>query len=60
MHIAEIEAPTDSISNVDITEDTIENEFMTVGDNEDLDGNGVTVIATDDDSATDDNTGEEN
>ena len=60
-HGSEIEAPTDSISDIDVTEETIENEFMTVSDTDDLGDDGVTVTVTDDDdTATDDFTEEEN
>ncbi|CAN5386514.1 DNA-directed RNA polymerase subunit beta [soil metagenome] len=61
-HSVEIEAPTSSISDIDVTEETIENEFMTVGDNDDLGGDGITVSVSDDDdvTTTEDKDGEEN
>jgi DNA-directed RNA polymerase subunit beta len=56
-HTVEIEAPTDVISDIDVSEETIENEFMTVSDNDDLaDDSAVTVtVSDDDDQTTDDN-----
>jgi len=48
-HSVEIEAPVEGPME-EVTEETIENEFMTVGDDDELDGDGVTVSATDDDS----------
>ncbi len=56
-HAPELETVELSDSSENVTEETIENEFMTVGDNDDIDGDGVSVLAgsDDDDVATDDN-----
>jgi len=66
-HSVEIEAPTEEISGIDVTEETIENEFMTVSDTDDLTLDPAMVVTvsddddmTVDDTATDDNSGEEN
>jgi DNA-directed RNA polymerase subunit beta len=63
-HSVEIEAPSGAISDIDVTEETIENEFMTVSDNDDLNDMTVSVTVTDidDDMAattTDDSEGED-
>ncbi|MDQ3123666.1 MAG: DNA-directed RNA polymerase subunit beta [bacterium] len=42
-HIAEIEAPVDIINTIDVTEDAIENEFMTVAVSDDLEATEITV-----------------
>jgi DNA-directed RNA polymerase subunit beta len=62
LHISEIEAPTASISDIDVSEDTIESEFMTVSDNDDLTIDPTTTVSVsdDDDMTTDDSEGEDN
>lgn len=54
-HTSTIEAPTSNISDIDVTEETIENEFMTVSDNDDLTLDpAMTVTTLDDDTTTND------
>jgi DNA-directed RNA polymerase subunit beta len=56
-HIAEIDTPLDEISNIDVTEEAIENEFMTVAVSDDMPGDNTVpvTVSDDDDNATDDN-----
>src|SRR5690606_5156472 len=35
-HAADVEVPSDELSNLDVSEEAIENEFMTIGDNDEL------------------------
>ena len=56
-HVAEIEAPVDLINGIDVTEDVIENEFVTVQVDDELPEETVPVSA--EDSETDSNEEEE-
>lgn len=59
-HVSDIEVPEDDLSNIDVTEEAIENEFMTVGVSDELPEDTVAVAANEeDDTATDDNDGED-
>ena len=56
-HTAQVEVPADELANLDVSEDTIENEFMTIGDSDDFADDTVLVTSTDDnaDDTTDTN-----
>ena len=61
-HIAKVEAPSLDVLAGDVTEETIENEFMTVSDNDDVSDDVVMVASDDmdDDFIADDAEGEDN
>jgi DNA-directed RNA polymerase subunit beta len=52
-HVSDIETPQDAINNIDITEEAIENEFMTVGVSEELDSDETVYVATTSEDDTD-------
>jgi DNA-directed RNA polymerase subunit beta len=63
LHQAEIEVPQASISEIVDAEEGIENEFMTVSDNDDINDAATVTVSDDDDvimgdSITDENEGE--
>jgi DNA-directed RNA polymerase subunit beta len=56
-NIAEIDTPLDEIANLDVSEDTIENEFMTISTSDELDDETTVTVPVDDEevTATEDN-----
>jgi DNA-directed RNA polymerase subunit beta len=52
-HVSDIETPQDAINNIDITEEAVENEFMTVGVSEELDSDETVYVATTSEDDTD-------
>jgi len=52
-HVSDIETPQDAINNIDITEEAIENKFMTVGVSEELDSDETVYVATTSEDDTD-------
>ena len=47
---AVVDVPADELGNLDVTEESIENEFMTIGTSDELEADDTVTVPTNDDS----------